>query len=158
MRSRGGHRVGNQTFNFTVPSGCIPGEQASLSTAKTLEKGKSQAHGSEKRNWSKESRKPLILQRLAKGHVLNGVWVCVCGRAMAGSCEVLSREILLHVVPRGLEFLFKTSRSSRHQDLGLCKYLFTRNTTSSVSKHYFRAYKTCFFFLVWFSLPHIKNK
>lgn len=58
-------------------------------------------------------------------------------------------QILLHVVPQP-KLSLENQGSSRHQDPGLCKYTLYMNTTSAVSKHYFRAYKTCFFSLTWF--------
>lgn len=47
-------------------------------------------NGLEQRNRSTESRK--LLQRLAKVHVLSGVWVYVCGRAMEWVWQALVRS------------------------------------------------------------------
>lgn len=56
--------------------------------------------------WRKETEvenQKKLLPRLAKVHVLNGVWVCMCGGAeegVAGSPEGFLLWRLLHVVPR----------------------------------------------------------
>lgn len=98
----------------------------------------------------KNQKKPL--PRLAKVHVLNGVWVCMCGGAeegVAGSPEGFLVWRLLHVVPR-TQFSLSNKEELKAPGPRVVQIHFTRNTTSSVSKYYFRAYKTCFFSLAWF--------
>lgn len=135
MKTRHDHKLGARLFltvpNYSLDSGKWAFLFLSIYDPFTIIVEKSRKllkHGKinvlEKRNW--EYRFKNIITEIGK-HACSewcaGVYVWKgCGMSVAGSPGELLVWRFCFMWSFGQNFLFRTARSSRHQDLGLCKY------------------------------------
>lgn len=108
-----------------------------------------------------DRRESKQLTKIGKRTCPEMVHGCAYVKAMGGhggSPEELSLADFASHGPSDKAVSWEPGGAQGTRTQGCANTLFTMNTTSSVSKHYFRAYKNMLLFPSLVSLPHIKNK